>query len=56
VNSARLNFTLYVTSDLRVEFINVTTVWPNYTSTPPSLRNKPTGVSYTSHASFNGPR
>jgi hypothetical protein len=54
VNSARLNFTLAVTNQLTVRFINVTAVWPKYASTPPSLVNKPTGVSYTSLASFNG--
>jgi hypothetical protein len=45
-----------VSDRLTVEFVNVTAVWSNYTSTPPSLRNKPTGVSYTSHAFFNGSR
>jgi hypothetical protein len=54
VNKRQLNFTLAVTNQLTVKFINVTAVWPNYTSTPPSFRNKPTGVSYTSLASFNG--
>jgi hypothetical protein len=54
VNAGRLNFTLAVSNRLTVEFVNVTAVWPNYTSTPPSLRNKPTGVNYASAASFNG--
>jgi hypothetical protein len=54
VNTGQLSFTLAVTNQLTVKFINVTAVWPNYTSTPPSLVNKPTGVSYTSPASFNG--
>jgi len=54
VNTGQLNFTLAVSDRLTVRFINVTAVWPNYASTPPSLRNKPTDVSYTSHASFNG--
>ena len=56
VSTGRLNFTLAVSDRLTVEFVNVTAVWSNYTSTPPSLRSKPTGVSYTSHASFNGSR
>jgi len=54
VNKRQLNFTLAVTNQLTVRFINVTAVWPKYASTPPSLVNKPTGVSYTSLASFNG--
>jgi len=54
VNKRQLNFTLAVTNKLTVKFINVTAVWPKYASTPPSLVNKPTGVSYTSLASFNG--
>jgi hypothetical protein len=56
VNTGRLNFTLAVSDRLTVEFINVTAVWPNYTSTPPSLRNKPTRVIYTSPTDFNGSR
>jgi hypothetical protein len=56
VNAGRLNFTLAVNNRLTVEFVNVTAVWPNYTSTPPSLRNKPTGVNYASAASFNSSR
>jgi len=54
VNSARLNFTLGVTDKLEVKFENVTAVWPNYTSTPPSLRNTKTDVVYKSHDNFNG--
>jgi len=54
VNSARLNFTLGVTDKLEVKFENVTAVWPNYTSTPPSLRNNKTDVVYKSHDNFNG--
>jgi len=53
VNKRQLNFTLAVTNKLTVNFTNVTAVWPNYTSTPPSFTNKPTGVSYTSLAYFN---
>jgi hypothetical protein len=56
VNTGRLNFTLAVRDRLTVEFVNVTAVWPNYTSTPPSLRNKPTGVNYASAAVFNSSR
>jgi hypothetical protein len=56
VNTGRLNFTLAVSDRLTVEFVNVTAVWPNYTSTPPSLRNRPTGVRYTSPTDFNGSR
>jgi hypothetical protein len=53
VNTGRLNFTLAVTNKLTVEFINVTAIWPNYDSTPPSRRNKTTGVNYTNAAAFN---
>jgi hypothetical protein len=56
VNTGRLNFTLAVSERLTVEFVNVTAVWSNYTSTPPSLRNKPTGVNYASAAAFNSSR
>jgi hypothetical protein len=56
VNKGQLNFALAVTNKLTVRFINVTAVWPKYDSTPPSLRNKQTGVNYTSHADFNRSR
>jgi hypothetical protein len=53
VNTGRLNFMLNVTNKLTVRFINVTAIWPDYDSSPPSRKGKPTGVKYTDLASFN---
>ena len=56
VNTGHLNFTLSVTNTLTIELVNVTAVWPNYTSTPPGLRSQPTGVSYFNVSGFNNSR
>ncbi len=52
-NEGRLGFTLNVTNKLKVDFINVTAVWPDYDSTPPSRKGTPTRVSYTRPDAFN---